>query len=128
MGRWLVPAALIGLLFLIGCAGKEEPEVPLADSLDALFPLAEELLAAAEKIVEEGFETTAWLVRVEDVPATHELARQAKAALRDAVTAFGSYAVGRLPNDYVAGMDYYHKFEEMMDRMLVEVMSEDEAK
>ncbi len=127
MGRWLVPAALVGLLFLIGCAG-EEPEIPLADSLEALFPLAEELLAAAEKIEEEGFETTAWLVRVEEVPATHELARQAKAALRDAVTAFGSYAVGKLPNDYVSGMDYYHKFEEMMDRMLVEVMSEDEPK
>jgi len=127
MGRWLVPAALVGLLFLIGCAG-EEPQVPLSDSLEALFPLAEELLTAADKIEAEGFETTAWLVRVEEVPATHELARQAKAALRDAVTAFGSYAVGQLPNDYVSGMDYYHKFEEMMDRMLVEVMSEDEPK
>jgi len=127
MGRWLVPAALVGLSFLAGCAG-EEPEVPLADSLEALFPLAEELLAAADKIEEEGFETTAWLVRVEGVPATHELARQAKAALRDAVTAFGSYAVGKLPNDYVTGMDYYHHFEEVMDRMLVEVMSEDESK
>jgi hypothetical protein len=127
MGRWLVPAALLGLLLLIGCAG-EEPEIPLADSLEALFPLAEELLAAADKIEAEGFETTAWLVRVEDVPATHELARQAKAALRDAVTAFGSYAVGKLPNDYVAGMDYYHQFEEIMDRMLVEVMSENEPK
>jgi len=128
MGRRLVPVALVGLVFIAGCAGEEEPEVPLADSLEALFPLAEELLAAADKIEEEGFETTAWLVRVEDVPATHELARQAKAALRDAVTAFGSYAVGRLPNDYVAGMDYYHHFEEIMDRMLVEVMSEDEPK
>jgi len=127
MGRWLVPAALVGFLFFAGCAG-EEPEVPLADSLEALFPLAEELLTAADKIEEEGFETTAWLVRVEEVPTTHELARQAKAALRDAVTAFGSYAVGQLPNDYVAGMDYYHHFEEVMDRMLVEVMSEDEPK
>jgi hypothetical protein len=44
------------------------------------------------------------------------------------VTAFGSYAVGKLPNDYVTGMDYYHHFEEVMDRMLVEVMSEDESK
>ncbi|HUT97644.1 MAG TPA: hypothetical protein VM054_01050 [bacterium] len=127
MGRWLVPAALVGLVFIAGCAG-EEAEVPLADSLEALFPLAEELLAAADKIEAEGFETTAWLVQVEDVPATHELARQAKAALRDAVTAFGSYAVGKLPNDYVTGMDYYHHFEEVMDRILVEVMSEDEAK
>ncbi|MCX7021178.1 MAG: hypothetical protein NTW26_02680 [bacterium] len=127
MGRWLVPAALVGFLFFAGCAG-EEPEIPLADSLEAMFPLAEELLAAADKIEEEGFETTAWLVRVEDVPATHELARQAKAALRDAVTAFGSYAVGKLPNDYVTAMDYYHKFEEVMDRMLLEVMSEDEPK
>jgi hypothetical protein len=121
-----VLASFAAVLFWTGCAG-EGPEVPLAESLEALFPLAEELLTAAEGIDDDGFETTAWLVRVEEVPATHELARRAKAALRDSVAAFGSYAVGRLPNDYVAAMDYYHRFEGLLDRMLTEVMAEDGA-
>ncbi|MCK4594455.1 hypothetical protein KAU45_08125, partial [bacterium] len=57
IATWLrVVLVLAGLSLLLGCAG-EEPDVPLAESLDALFPLAGELLAAAEGIEEEGFDT-----------------------------------------------------------------------
>ncbi len=121
MSKGLVLCALFGALVILGCGG-EEPEVPLAESLDALFPLAEELLTAAEGIEEEGFETTSWLLRVDEVPATHESARRAKAALRDSVNAFGSYAAGKQPDDYATAMDHYHRFEEILGDMLAEVM------
>ncbi len=127
MSKGLVLCALFAALVILACGG-EEPEVPLAESLDALFPLAGELLAAAEEIEEEGFETTSWLLRVDEVPATHELARRAKAALRESVNAFGSYTVGRLPDDYVTAMDYYHRFEGILDDILAEVMNEDETR
>ena len=116
--------ALLAALVIFSCEGREEPEVPLADSLEALFPLADGFLNAALAIEEEGFDTAAWLVRVDAVPATHELARRAKASLRRAVTAFGSYAVGRLPNDYAIAMDHYHRFEEIFGQILDEVMAQ----
>ena len=126
MSKKLATYVMLGALVILGCGG-EEPEVPLAESLDALFPLAGELLTAAAGIDGDGFETASWLLRVDEVPATHESARRAKAALRSSVNAFGAYAAGKLPNDYATAMDHYHRFEGILDEMLAEVMRENEA-
>lgn len=118
----LLPLLAISLL-LLAC-GEESTEVSLSETIFGLFTVSEELLIAAETIETDGFDTAAWLTRVEEIPASTDNGNRARAALRESIGNFGSYAVTGEAVEYVLAIESYERFDGLLSLLIEEDIAE----
>ncbi|MCD4733051.1 hypothetical protein K8R78_02305 [bacterium] len=112
----LLPLLAISLL-LFAC-GEETTEAPLSKTIFELFEVSEELLVAAETIETDGFDTAAWLTELDKISASTDNGNRAKAALRESIGNFGSYAVTGEAVEYVLAIESYERFDALLSLLI----------